>query len=83
MFNNVLNFNKDRSLNGQFPQMGEVLDSWEFPLTLIKIKQNIVEQESSIYNRLLPDFYPSPENLSFKQSFQHKSWLFPRLTGEG
>ena len=43
MFNNVLNFNKDRSLNVQFPQMGEVLDGWEFPLTLIKIKQNIVE----------------------------------------
>ena len=47
------------------------------------LKKNIVEQESSIYNSLLPNFYPSPENLSFKQSFQHKSWLFPRLTGEG
>lgn len=43
MFNKVLNFNTNRSLTGQFPQMGEVLDGWEFPLTLIKIKQNIVE----------------------------------------
>ena len=43
MFNKVLNFNTNRALNGQFPQMGEVLDGWEFPLTLIKIKQNIVE----------------------------------------
>lgn len=45
MFNRVMNFNTDRSLTGQFPQMGEVLDGWEVPLTLIKVTQSIVDGE--------------------------------------
>lgn len=45
MFNRVLNFNTNRALNGQFPQMGEVLDGWEVPLTLIKVTQSIVDGE--------------------------------------
>lgn len=45
MFNRVLNFNTNRALNGQFPQMSEVLDGWEVPLTLIKVTQSIVDGE--------------------------------------
>lgn len=77
MFNKVLNFNTNRSLTGQFPQMGEVLDGWEFPLTLIKIKQNIVEgdvvtQEEKI--DFLGVWQPlKDEQLQFKPEGQ-RSW---------
>lgn len=77
MFNKVLNFNTNRTLNGQFPQMGEVLDGWEFPLTLIKIKQNIVEgdvvtQEEKI--DFLGVWQPlKDEQLQFKPEGQ-RSW---------
>ncbi len=77
MFNRILNFNTDRSLNGQFPQMGEVLDGWEFPLTLIKIKQNVVEgdvvtQEEKI--DFLGVWQPlKDEQLQFKPEGQ-RSW---------
>lgn len=77
MFNRVMNFNTNRSLTGQFPQMGEVLDGWEFPLTLIKIKQNIVEgdvvtQEEKI--DFLGVWQPlKDEQLQFKPEGQ-RSW---------
>ena len=77
MFNKILNFNTNRTLNGQFPQMGEVLDGWEFPLTLIKIKQNIVEgdvvtQEEKI--DFLGVWQPlKDEQLQFKPEGQ-RSW---------
>lgn len=77
MFNRVMNFNTNRSLTGQFPQMGEILDGWEFPLTLIKIKQNIVEgdvvtQEEKI--DFLGVWQPlKDEQLQFKPEGQ-RSW---------
>ena len=43
MFNQKLNFSKNRTLTSDFPQMDRILDGWEVPLTLIKITQNIVE----------------------------------------
>lgn len=43
MFNQVLNFNTNRTLNCGMPNMGSTLSGWECPLTLIKITQDIVE----------------------------------------
>ena len=77
MFNRVMNFNTNRSLTGQFPQMREVLEGWEFPLTLIKIKQDVVEgdvvtQEEKI--DFLGVWQPlKDEQLQFKPEGQ-RSW---------
>ena len=49
MFNQKLNFNKNRTLsqiNFNFPQMSSTLTGWEVPLTLVKITQSIVEGDS-------------------------------------
>ena len=43
MFNQVLNFNTNRTLNCGMPNMANTLSGWECPLTLIKITQDIVE----------------------------------------
>lgn len=43
MFNRVFNFQKNRSLRSGLPNMANTLNGWEVPLTLIKIKQSIVD----------------------------------------
>ena len=43
MFNRVFNFNQNRSLRGGLPQMGNPVNVWSIPLTLIKIEQKIVD----------------------------------------
>lgn len=42
----MMNFNKNRSLRGGLPQMANTLSGWEVPLTLKRIKQNIVDGDS-------------------------------------
>ena len=46
MFNQVFNFNKNRSLRSGLPQMGATLNGWEVPLELVKIKQSIVNGDA-------------------------------------
>ena len=46
MFNQKLNFNKNRTLTSGMPNMAETLTGWEVPLTLIKITQSIVEGDA-------------------------------------
>lgn len=46
MFNQVFNFNQNRSLRGGLPQMGATLNGWEVPLELIRIKQSIVDGDA-------------------------------------
>lgn len=43
MFNQVLNFNQNRTLSNGMPNMANTLTGWEVPLTLIKITQSIVD----------------------------------------
>ena len=43
MFNRVFNFQKNRSLRSGLPNMANTLNGWGGPLTLIKIKQSIVD----------------------------------------
>ena len=38
----MLNFNRNRTLNNGMPQMAGTLAGWEIPLTLIRIRQNII-----------------------------------------
>lgn len=46
MFNQRLNFAKNRSLTNNMPNMAETLTGWEVPLTLIKITQSIIEGDA-------------------------------------
>ena len=47
----MLNFPRNRSISNLaksgMPQMGETLNGWEVPLTLIKITQDVVDGDSS------------------------------------
>lgn len=74
---NQLNFQQNRSLINGMPNMAGTLDGWEIPLTLIKIKQKVVEglrqDEKTTYN-----FYGvwqplRDEQLQFKPEGQ-RSW---------
>lgn len=46
MFNQKLNFSKNRTLLSDMPNMAETLTGWEVPLTLVKITQSIVEGDA-------------------------------------
>lgn len=46
MFNQKLNFKKNRSLVNNMPNMADTLTGWEVPLTLIKITQSIVNGDA-------------------------------------
>ena len=46
MFNQKLNFNKNRTLVNGMPNMANTLTGWEVPLTLIKITQSVVEGDA-------------------------------------
>lgn len=39
----MLNFQKNRSLKNGMPNMSSTLTGWEIPLTLVKIKQSIIQ----------------------------------------
>lgn len=39
----MLNFQKNRSLKNGMPNMSNTLTGWEIPLTLVKIKQSIIQ----------------------------------------
>lgn len=43
MFNQVFNFNKNRSLKNGMPNMAQTLTGWEVPLTLVKVVQSVVD----------------------------------------
>lgn len=43
MFNQVLNFNRNRTLNSVLPQMNKPIQSWSVPITLIRISQQLDE----------------------------------------
>lgn len=43
MFNQVLNFNRNRTIQSGMPNMRNTLTGWEAPLTLEKVTQSIVE----------------------------------------
>lgn len=68
MFNQILNFNRNRSLN-QLPQMNKPIEGWQIPITLIRITQKIVDGdkvESQENIRFLGVVQPlSPERLQF------------------
>jgi hypothetical protein len=42
----MLNFNKNRSLKNGMPNMASTLNGWEIPLSLIKIKQEIIDGDA-------------------------------------
>lgn len=42
----MLNFNKNRSLKNGMPNMASTLNGWEVPLSLIKIKQEIIDGDA-------------------------------------
>lgn len=46
MFNQKLNFNKNRTLANGMPNMANTLTGWEVPLTLIKITQSVIEGDA-------------------------------------
>lgn len=77
MFNQVFNFNKNRSLLTGLPQMSNTLTGWESPLTLIKITQkmingDVVKTEEAI--DFLGCWQPlRDEELQFKPENQ-RSW---------
>ena len=77
MFNQKLNFSKNRTLASGMPQMGGVLDGWEMPLTLVKITQSIVDGDVVINEtpiNFLGVWQPlRDEQLQFKPEGQ-RSW---------
>ena len=66
MFNQVLNFNQNRTLNCSIPNMANTLSSWECPLTLIKITQDIVEGDVVTQEEKI-DFLGVVQELSLEQ----------------
>lgn len=77
MFNRVLNFQQNRSLKSGMPNMANTLNDWEVPLTLIRIKQDVVEGEAvktQEFIRFLGVWQPlRDEELQFKPEGQ-RSW---------
>lgn len=53
MFNRVFNFKQNRSLKSGMPNMANTLNGWEVPLTLIKIKQEIVDGDAQYKEELI------------------------------
>lgn len=82
MFNKPLNYfsNTPKTLNNfnpAFPQMGEVLTGWEFPLELIKVVQSVVSGDA-VYNFQKINFLgvvqpPKQEHLEFLK-IGERSW---------
>lgn len=72
-----MNFNKNRSLKNGMPNMRNTLNGWEIPLTLVKIKQSVVEGEAvktPELIRFLGVWQPlRDEELQFKPEGQ-RSW---------
>lgn len=77
MFNRVFNFQQNRSLYTSFPNMANTLNGWEVPLTLVRIKQDVVEGEAvktEEFVRFLGVWQPlRDEELQFKPEGQ-RSW---------
>lgn len=77
MFNRVFNFNQNRSIKNGMPNMTNTLNGWEVPLTLIRIKQEIIDgdaQYSEEFIRFLGVWQPlRDEELQFKPEGQ-RSW---------
>lgn len=75
MFNRVFNFN--RSLKNGMPNMRNTLTGWEVPLTLVKIKQEVVDGDvikSEQLINFLGCWQPlRDEELQFKPENQ-RSW---------
>ena len=77
MFNRVFNFQQNRSLKSGMPNMANTLNGWEVPLTLVRIKQDVVEGEAvktEEFVRFLGVWQPlRDEELQFKPEGQ-RSW---------
>lgn len=77
MFNRVFNFQQNRSLKSGMPNMANTLNGWEVPLTLVRIKQDVVEGEAvknEEFIRFLGVWQPlRDEELQFKPEGQ-RSW---------
>lgn len=77
MFNRVFNFQQNRSLKNGMPNMRNTLTGWEVPLTLVKIKQEVVDGDvikSEQLINFLGCWQPlRDEELQFKPENQ-RSW---------
>ena len=77
MFNQKLNFNRNRTLSSGMPNMAETLTGWEIPLTLVKVTQSIIDGDSvktEILINFLGVWQPlRDEQLQFKPEGQ-RSW---------
>lgn len=77
MFNQKLNFNRNRTLSSGMPNMAETLTGWEIPLTLVKVTQSIIDGDS-VKTETLINFLGvwqplRDEQLQFKPEGQ-RSW---------
>ena len=77
MFNQKLNFNRNRTLSSGMPNMAETLTGWEVPLTLVKVTQSIIDGDS-VKTETLINFLGvwqplRDEQLQFKPEGQ-RSW---------
>lgn len=75
----TLNFKKNRSLINGMPNMANTLNGWEVPLSLVKIRQRIVDgdkvEEKQVI-KFLGVWQPlSDEQLQFKPEGQ-RSWAW-------
>lgn len=72
-----MNFNQNRSLKNGMPNMRNTLNGWEVPLSLIRVKQSIVDGDavkSEEFIRFLGVWQPlRDEELQFKPEGQ-RSW---------
>ena len=77
MFNRMFIFNKNRSLKSGMPNMANTLNGWEVPLTLIKVRQEVVDGDAvkkEEFIRFLGVWQPlRDEELQFKPEGQ-RSW---------
>lgn len=77
MFNRMFIFNKNRSLKSGMPQMANTLNGWEVPLTLIKVRQEVIDGDAvkkEEFIRFLGVWQPlRDEELQFKPEGQ-RSW---------
>lgn len=77
MFNQVFNFNKNRSLKSGMPNMANTLNGWEVPLSIVKVTQKIIDGEadkSEELIRFMGVWQPlRDEELQFKPEGQ-RSW---------
>lgn len=77
MFNRVLNFKQNRSLQSGMPNMANTLNGWEVPLSLIRIKQSIDDGDvvtTEEFIRFMGVWQPlRDEELQFKPEGQ-RSW---------